>query len=366
MLQRSHSFGLPEKQQKLDLVFPPQQKLTMNYTEDYGPDGYHYSNDIEEDSLTSQRMNIFSVVLYSLIFVLGVPGNAIVIWITVLKLKKTVNTTWFLNLAVADFICCLSLPFSIATTLLKNTWPYGSALCKIIPTIIILNMFSSVFILTLISIDRFLLVTKPVWSQNNRTVRWARLLSGTAWFLAALMCLPIVIHKEEQFFDNVNSTYCVYNQTPQSKKAMVFTRVIFGFLVPFFIICVSYTLITLKVKNSQFGKSRKTFKVILVVIVAFFICWTPYHIIDILNIQDMSEEMEETIVLLDHFTICLAYFNSCLNPFLYVFMGQEFQSKFKKSLSKLLESAFSEEATGSTSYSKSRKSRDESVAETAQ
>ncbi|XP_039613996.1 C3a anaphylatoxin chemotactic receptor-like [Polypterus senegalus] len=336
----------------------------MNFTEDYGLDDNRYSNDFQEDSLTSQGMNIFSVVLYSLIFVLGVPGNAIVIWFTVLKLNRTVNTTWFLNLAVADFICCLSLPFLIASILLKNTWPYGNILCKIIPSIIILNMFSSVFILTLISIDRFLLVTKPVWSQNNRTVRWARLLSGAAWFLAALMCLPIVIHKEEKF--SSNSTYCVYNQTPQSKKAMVFTRVIFGFLVPFFIICVSYTLITLKVKNSQFGKSRKTFKVILAVIVAFFICWTPYHIIDILNIQDMSVEMEETIVSLDHFTICLTYFNSCLNPFLYVFMGPEFRSKFKMSLSKLLESAFSEEATGSTSNPKSRKSRDENVAETAQ
>uniref|UniRef100_A0A8C4SSC0 C3a anaphylatoxin chemotactic receptor n=1 Tax=Erpetoichthys calabaricus TaxID=27687 RepID=A0A8C4SSC0_ERPCA len=319
--------------------------LTMNSTEDYGLDGYHYSYDFEEDSLSTQGMNIFSVVLYSLIFVLGISGNGIVIWITVLKLNRTVNTTWFLNLAVADFICCLSLPFLIATILLKNTWPYGNTLCKIIPTIIILNI-----------IDRFLLVTKPVWSQNSRTVRWARLLSGAAWFLAALMCLPIVIHKEEKYFDDVNSTYCIYNQTPQSKKAMVFTRLIFGFLVPFFIICVSYTLISLKVKNSQFDKSRKTFKVILVVIVAFFICWTPYHIIDILNIQDMSVEMEETIVLLDHFTICLAYFNSCLNPFLYVFIGPEFQSKFKMSLSKLLESAFSEEATGSTSYSKSRKS----------
>ncbi|XP_033016554.1 C3a anaphylatoxin chemotactic receptor [Lacerta agilis] len=155
-------------------------------------------------------MSIGSLVIFSITFLLGLPGNGLVIWVVALKMKRTVNTVWFLHLAVADFVCCLSLPFTIVHLALHQQWPYGWFFCKIIPSAIIFNMFASVFLLTTISIDRCLVVMKPVWCQNHRTVRFASVVCGVTWFLAFVMCFPAFFYRELSIDESGNAR-CVYN-----------------------------------------------------------------------------------------------------------------------------------------------------------
>ncbi|XP_053548788.1 C3a anaphylatoxin chemotactic receptor [Bombina bombina] len=152
---------------------------------------------------------IVTMIILAVTFIFGVPGNSLVIWVTSVKMRRTVNTVWFWNLAVADLICCLSLPFSISVEVLHDVWPYGSILCKLLPSIVILNMFASVFTLVTISVDRCLLVVKPVWSQNNRTVQKAWLACVCIWLLSFLMCLPVFLYRETLLIDE--TTHCVYN-----------------------------------------------------------------------------------------------------------------------------------------------------------
>ncbi|XP_060633972.2 C3a anaphylatoxin chemotactic receptor [Anolis sagrei] len=154
--------------------------------------------------------SISSLVIFSLTFLLGIPGNGLVIWVVSLKMQRTVNTIWFLHLAVADFLCCLSLPFTIVHLALHYHWPFGWLFCKIIPTAILFNMFASVFLLTVISIDRCLLVMKPVWCQNNRTIRFASGICGSIWLLAFVMCSPAFFYRET-VTDELGKSRCVYN-----------------------------------------------------------------------------------------------------------------------------------------------------------
>ncbi|XP_003224207.2 C3a anaphylatoxin chemotactic receptor [Anolis carolinensis] len=154
--------------------------------------------------------SISSLVIFSLTFLLGIPGNGLVIWVVSLKMHRTVNTVWFLHLAVADFLCCLSLPFTIVHLVLHYHWPFGWLFCKIIPTAILFNMFASVFLLTAISIDRCLLVIKPVWCQNNRTVRFASGVCGSIWLLAFALCCPAFYYRETAT-DELGKSRCVYN-----------------------------------------------------------------------------------------------------------------------------------------------------------
>ncbi|XP_020661457.3 C3a anaphylatoxin chemotactic receptor [Pogona vitticeps] len=154
--------------------------------------------------------SISMMAIFSLIFLLGLPGNGLVIWVVTLKMKPSVNTTWFLHLAVADFVCCLSLPFNIVHLALHDHWPYGWFFCKIIPSAILLNMFASVFLLTTISIDRCLVVMKPIWCQNHRTVRFASLICGGIWLLAFIMCCPAFFYRETSI-DELGNTKCIYS-----------------------------------------------------------------------------------------------------------------------------------------------------------
>ncbi|XP_069506692.1 C3a anaphylatoxin chemotactic receptor-like isoform X2 [Ambystoma mexicanum] len=171
----------------------------------------HYNNVSSHAVATSYSTgSMITMAILSLTFLVGLPGNALVIWVTGLKMKHTVNTIWFLNLAIADFLCCLSLPFSIAHVALHMAWPYGDFFCKFLPSIIILNMFASVFILVVISMDRCLLVIKPVWSQNHRTVGLATGLCLGIWFFAFLMCVPVFIYREAKK-SHVDEILCLYN-----------------------------------------------------------------------------------------------------------------------------------------------------------
>ncbi|XP_006032697.1 C3a anaphylatoxin chemotactic receptor [Alligator sinensis] len=165
---------------------------------------------VENAGLYNSPESIVSLAIFILVFILGVPGNGLVIWVAGRKMKRTVNSVWFLNLAVADFLCCLSLPFHIAHLILHDNWPYGSFLCKVIPSAIIFNMFASVFLLTAISIDRCLLVMKPVWCQNRRTVRFAWVTCAIIWILAFVMCSPVFLYRETSV-DKSGKTKCDYN-----------------------------------------------------------------------------------------------------------------------------------------------------------
>ncbi|XP_078506524.1 C3a anaphylatoxin chemotactic receptor-like [Lissotriton helveticus] len=164
----------------------------------------------EEDAAGFMPSSIIIMAVFTVTLVLGLPGNALVIWVAGLKMKRTVNTVWFLNLAIADFVCCLSLPFSIAHEAMHGYWPYGDVFCKVLPAIIILNMFASVFVLVAISLDRCLLVIKPVWSQNHRTVGMASWLCLGIWILAFLTCVPVFVYRQT-YHDYSGNIECTYN-----------------------------------------------------------------------------------------------------------------------------------------------------------
>ena len=56
-----------------------------------------------QDAVYYAPESISSLVIFILVFIIGIPGNGLVIWVAGLKMKRSVIIIWFLNLAVADF-----------------------------------------------------------------------------------------------------------------------------------------------------------------------------------------------------------------------------------------------------------------------
>ncbi|XP_050958151.1 C3a anaphylatoxin chemotactic receptor-like [Labeo rohita] len=290
-------------------------------------------------------MKVSSLVFYYLTLILGVPGNAFVLYVAGLKMRRTVNTVGFLNLAIADLLCCLSTLYYVTESALDDNWPYGSIMCKILHFIMLITMFASVFTLSLVSLDRFTQVITPVWAQNHRTLLIARLSCVAAWVLASILSLSFMMLRDT--YTENNQTYCVYFQPDEDSYKMYgrlsVIRFVFGFLVPLICITTCYGFIARKLGRSHFHSGR-TFCIMLAVISAFFLCWLPYHTVDLIIMY--GEESSFWIALaVDPLAISLAYFNSCLNPILYVFMGQDFKSNVKLSLRRVFERVFSEEGT---------------------
>ncbi|XP_026076444.1 C3a anaphylatoxin chemotactic receptor-like [Carassius auratus] len=296
-------------------------------------------------------MRVISLVFFYLTLILGVPGNAFVVYVAGLKMKRTVNTIGFLNLAIADLLCCLSTLYYVIKS---EHWPYGSTTCKIFHFVLLITMFASVFILNLISLDRFTLVITPVWAHNHRSLFIARLSCAGAWILALIISLPFMMLRE--IYTENNKTYCVHHQVDEEHYEMYrrlsVIRFVFGFLVPLMCITTCYGFIARKLGRRHFHSGR-AIRIMLAVIVAFFLCWLPYHIVDLIIMYGDQASFLVALAM-DPLAVSLAYFNSCLNPILYVFMGHDFKSNAKLSLRRVFERVFSEEGTQMTQTTQSQ------------
>ncbi|XP_073451547.1 C3a anaphylatoxin chemotactic receptor-like [Aquarana catesbeiana] len=289
---------------------------------------------VTERSSFYTHEHIFTIMVLSFTTLVGVPGNALVLWVTGVKMKWTMTTIWFWNLAVADLICCLSLPFTIVQFFYPD-WLYGPVLCKMLHFIVPLNMFTSVFTLVAISVDRCILVVQPIWARNHRGVRMAWMTCLAIWTLSSLMCLPVV---QYQHFDTSDNRTECYSASPITELT-TYINMVFGFLIPFLIISACYISVAFILHNRRFTEiGNKIIKVSLGIIVAFFITWAPFHIMGVILIYIESD----VVMILDLFTLSLAQFNSCINPILYVFMGKDMKDKVRHSIAELIQNTFTE------------------------
>ncbi|XP_036454674.1 chemokine-like receptor 1 [Colossoma macropomum] len=282
---------------------------------------------------------IFYAVAYVIICVLGVAGNGLVIWIAGFKVKKSVVSTWYLSLAVSDFIFCSILPIKVIYMINKD-WPFGRFMCKFRSFTLWLNMYSSIFLLVIISVDRCVLVMFPVWAQNKRTVRKASVIVMLSWIIAAACSTPSLVFRDIR---HKQQTLCIDRYIYKKNHiATVTYRFVFLFVIPFLFIFICYAVIIRKLSNQR-ARSKKPFLIMTVLIVTFLICWLPYHIVILIKLH-MKYDL---LISIQQFSLILVSANSCLNPFLYAFMGKDVKEQCYAFRSKI-ENAVKEEEDQNT------------------
>ncbi|XP_059805719.1 C3a anaphylatoxin chemotactic receptor-like [Hypanus sabinus] len=266
--------------------------------------------------------SVMSMVIFILTFLLGVPGNGAVIWVTSFKMKIKVHTVCFLNLAMADLIYCLTLPFRITNNSLAYSGynPYFS--WKYIGFFMLLNASASVYLLCLISICRCLAIAQPIWFQQLLSLRWVRAACFGVWILAFVICLPVLLIQDLGKWMTVLELFWF----------------LFIFGLPFLIMITCYSLVGWKLQGSRFAKSKKPLRLIITVVVTFMICWIPNAVYDL--ISTFSTPIPGAWSLL---TVALASLNSALNPLLYLFSGREFHQVCSRSILASLRLAFAEQ-----------------------
>ncbi|XP_008854382.1 somatostatin receptor type 5 [Nannospalax galili] len=277
-------------------------------------------------------------VLYLLVCTVGLGGNALVIYVVLRHAKmKTVTNVYILNLAVADVLLMLGLPF-LATQNAISYWPFGSFLCRLVMTLDGINQFTSIFCLTVMSVDRYLAVVHPLRSARWRRPRIAKLASAAVWAFSLLMSLPLLV------FADVQEGWGTCNLSwPEPVglwgAAFITYTSVLGFFGPLLVICLCYLLIVVKVKAAgvRVGSSRrrrserKVTRMVVVVVLVFVGCWLPFFIVNIVNLAFTLPE-EPASAGLYFFVVVLSYANSCANPLLYGFLSDNFRQSFRKVL----------------------------------
>ncbi|KAL4609623.1 Chemokine receptor-like 1-like [Arapaima gigas] len=315
-----------------------------NFYEDYSEknDSHEPSQLAEPFAFTLLGNRSYLVTVLSAVNVgiclLGICGNGVVIWICGFRMKRSINSTWYLSLAVSDFVFCAVLPFNI-TYMATSNWPFGVALCKVMSFVLFLNMFSSILLLVLVSIDRCLVVNFPVWALNHRTVRKTSAAVLIAWVISAGLSMPALVYRQVK---GQRSTMVCYTNYAGAHAAVALSRFVFGFVLPLLIIVSCYSFIIGKLRDKQINKSSKPFLLMSALIAAFFVCWTPYHAFVLLELhfERISSEVLQTGLEVGS---TLAAANSVLNPVLYVLMGKDFRRSLKMSVFQQIENAIAED-----------------------
>lgn len=282
-------------------------------------------------------------IIYSVICAVGLTGNTAVIYVILRAPKmKTVTNMFILNLAIADDLFTLVLPISIAEHLL-NYWPFGEVLCKVILSIDHYNIFSSIYFLTVMSIDRYLVVWATVRSKRMpyRTYRAAKIISLCVWILVILIVMPFTVFAGVDNSNNGRKSCVLSFPRPENlwfKTSRIYTLVL-GFAIPVSTICILYTMMLYKLRNMKLNcnakaldkaKKKVTIMVFIVLAVCLF-CWTPFHLSTIVA---LTTDLRTTplVIGISYFITSLSYANSCLNPFLYAFLDDSFRKAFTKML----------------------------------
>lgn len=290
-------------------------------------------------------------IVYGCNFVIGIVGNSMVVAVIYCYMKlKTVANIFVLNLAISDLTFLITLPMWATFTATGYHWPFGGFLCKASAGLAIFNLYTSIFFLTALSIDRYLAIVHPMRSRRFRTVRYASVTCVAIWIFAFVLSVPTAVTRDVHNIANSNSTVCgILHSSIENVMRLRFLLAIslmkslLGFLVPFVIIITCYFLIgrallgAKHIQKSSRSRDDEVLRMLGAAVLAFFLCWTPHQVFHLMQLLTQLTLIKNCAIIdiIDTalpFTICIAYFNSCVNPIVYGFVGRN----FRKNLLRLL------------------------------
>lgn len=279
---------------------------------------------------------IVASMFYVLIFLLAIPGNLIVgLVICLSKQSLPPSDLYLLHLAIADLMLAITLPFW-ATSVTKG-WVFGDAMCKIVTILQELSFYSSILFLTCISVDRYMVIVRAMEARkaNRQVASWV--VCAAVWAVGALLSLPGLFNSS---FPSQNQSQMVCAELYDPSSADVWrlaTRILrhtLGFIIPLAIMLPCYGVTIRRLLHIRGGFQRqRAMRVIVFVVFAFLLCWTPYHIavmVDTFFRTKIVPYQCPARMAVDQAmfaTQSLGLLHSCVNPVLYAFVGEKFRRR---------------------------------------
>ncbi|XP_066494075.1 leukotriene B4 receptor 1-like [Tiliqua scincoides] len=265
------------------------------------------------------------------------PGNGLVVWTILSKFsQRSFTIVVILNLALADLLALLTVPFWISY--FASSWVFGEAMCRILRYLVYITVYASIFLITLMSLHRFAVVVLPFASQRWRRPHVLHWMLFGVWLSAAACACPILIFTSGQVAEGECTDELYYSH--EQRLASNIVETLFGFVIPLTVLSICYSCVARKIRTLKRRERMKTGKLIAAVVVGFFVCWLPYHVLNLIVISalvlkhthpDTAKALLESanVVIKSHGA--LAFLSSCLNPILYAFAARSFCGGFRES-----------------------------------
>ncbi|XP_072319469.1 melanin-concentrating hormone receptor 1 [Eucyclogobius newberryi] len=282
-------------------------------------------------------------VIFGIICFLGIIGNCIVMY-TIMKktkcrAKQTVPDVFILNLSIVDLLFLLGMPFLIHQLLGNGTWHFGGAMCTVITALDSNSQIVSTYILTAMTLDRYLATVHPIRFNYVRTQYVATLVIVLVWGMSLLTILPVWLYAGLMPLSDGLVACALLLPNPVT-DTLWFTLYQFflAFAIPLVVICLVYFKILLHMSTSVAPlpprslrvRTRKVTRMAVAICLAFFICWAPYYILQLIHLGVHKPSAAFTYAY--NIAISMGYANSCINPFIYIVLSETFKRQFLSTL----------------------------------
>ncbi|XP_021446372.2 coagulation factor II (thrombin) receptor-like 1, tandem duplicate 2 [Oncorhynchus mykiss] len=299
------------------------------------------------DTLRSSLTTVFLPIVYIVVFAVGLPTNAMAIWVFLFRTKKKhPSAIYMANLALSDLLFVIWTPLKIAYHLNGNDWIYGEGLCKVLVGFFYGNMYCSILFITCLSVQRYWGVAHPL-SQQRKNNKVAVAVSVSIWAFIWLTTTPLYLYNHTAKLKDPNITTChdvniihdLEDPFPDVALPYFYFVLMAGivFLVPSLVIILAYILLLSALGNAMTdgsaGKNRRKAVVLIVtVLVTFLVCFIPSNIMLVVHYSLLKDGVVNNGYGFYITTLCLASLNSCLDPFIYYFVSEDFRDHVKNTL----------------------------------
>nr|XP_008528755.1 PREDICTED: mas-related G-protein coupled receptor member X2 [Equus przewalskii] len=286
-----------------------------------------------------QTVDMVAVIQATLVFItlVGLPGNAAVLWILGFRMRRNPFTVYILNLAGADFLF-LSLQIVYSLVNLGSVFRSVSmSISNVLTTVWTFAYIAGLSILSTISTERCLSVLCPIWYRCRRPRYTSAVICALLWALSLVLSV-------------LEGKYCGFlSRDPHYHWCRVLDLITATWLI---FLCVllsgsSLTLLTRLLCGSQRVPLTRLYVTIVLTVLVFLLCGLPFGMYWFLLIWVYHGV--DVFPFLHLFTTVLSWVNSSANPIIYFFVGSFRRRQRGRTLKLVLQRALqdSPEAEGS-------------------
>ncbi|XP_072515717.1 free fatty acid receptor 2-like [Salminus brasiliensis] len=283
----------------------------------------------------TRQLSDLVLAVYSITLITGLPANLLALYTFVRKVKQNPAPidVLLLSLTISDLVFLFFLPFRMKEAS-DMKWTMSYFLCPLSGFIFYTTIYNSTFLLTAISVERYLGVAFPIKYKLKRRPRNAVIASVIFWVISMAHCSIVYIM---QYYDHSNNTVldpslrntCYEDFSHEQLKVLMPVRLELFFVlfcIPFIICCfcyINFILILSRLPNINPKRRFRAIGLALGTLLVFIICFMPYNVSHVVGYIGWYSPSWRVYALLT------STFNACLDPFIFYFSSSALRGTFK-------------------------------------
>ncbi|CAL4238428.1 unnamed protein product, partial [Meganyctiphanes norvegica] len=298
----------------------------------------------------NQNTVIAMTIMYLTISVLGLIGNVVTcIVISRNRVMHTATNYYLFSMAISDLVLLITgMPNEMHTLWKPVPYLFGEVVCVIRGLAAETSTNASILTICAFTIERYIGICHPLKSHKlsdlGRVVRFIIFI----WLISLLSAFPLAVQYGIIYNKNNDPSSAQCNLKNFYKVLFEISTFVF-FCTPMFLLLILYVKIGMELHRSanmarsksigsvpsssshERSRNKAVIKMLVAVVIAFFICWAPFHAQRLLSIygDGRCKITKEIFMFLTHISGIFYYLSTCINPILYHIMSNRFRNALK-------------------------------------